>query len=259
MSTSCRSRRARPPLSGVPLVDLGNVAILPGLINAHTHLEFSDLRRAAGRARANRCQSGFAKSCAHRREAAAPATGRHFGRAGRVGPRRYDHARRNRHRPLAERAWAPRRRHDFFRTHRTPGRRHATEWPGPTTHLDQPWPEPGDGPAGRRPGLSPHAPYSVHPELFRRLVRLAGRRQIPLAMHLAESPEEFELLAAGTGPFRDLLVELGVWSPDAIPRGTRVLDYLRQLTAAPRTWSFTATTSTRTRSIFWRRMPTGCR
>jgi len=44
-----------------------------------------------------------------------------------------------------------------------------------------------------------------------------------------------ELLAAGTGPFRQLLEELQVWSPEAIPRGTRVLDYLRELTAAPRT------------------------
>lgn len=53
-------------------------------------------------------------------------------------------------------------------------------------------------------------------------------------MHLAESPEELELLATGGGPFRTLLEELQAWSPGAIPIGTRVLDYLRVLATAPR-------------------------
>jgi len=56
-----------------------------------------------------------------------------------------------------------------------------------------------------------------------------------MAMHLAESREELELLRDGTGPFRQLLEERSMWDADAIPRGSRPLDYLRLLAEAPRT------------------------
>ena len=56
-----------------------------------------------------------------------------------------------------------------------------------------------------QPGLSPHAPYTVHPELLARVVEFSAAKRIPLAMHLAESPEEIELLRDGRGPFRELL------------------------------------------------------
>src|SRR5204862_8197067 len=51
------------------------------------------------------------------------------------------------------------------------------------------------------PGLSPHAPYSVHPDLFVKLVELAALHCVPLAMHLAETRGELELLAHGSGEF----------------------------------------------------------
>jgi 5-methylthioadenosine/S-adenosylhomocysteine deaminase len=57
-----------------------------------------------------------------------------------------------------------------------------------------------------RPGVSPHAPYTVSPAAWE-AVRALG---LPVGTHLHESPAELEWLAAGTGPMAvvaELLVE----------------------------------------------------
>lgn len=76
-----------------------------------------------------------------------------------------------------------------------------------------------------------HAPYSVSPALFD-AIRLAKRRA-PLAVHLAESPEEVEFLRTGRGEFPRLLKDLGVWddrwqSPQCDP--VAYLEHLKYLT-----------------------------
>jgi cytosine/adenosine deaminase-related metal-dependent hydrolase len=54
-----------------------------------------------------------------------------------------------------------------------------------------------------------HAPYSTAPELIR---EIAARERGPLTIHLAESHEEMTFLKTGRGPIRRLLEELGVWT-----------------------------------------------
>ncbi|MBC7105166.1 MAG: amidohydrolase family protein [Firmicutes bacterium] len=49
------------------------------------------------------------------------------------------------------------------------------------------------------PGLSPHAPYTVSPRLYREVVRFARRRGLRVATHLAESRAEKEFLRSGRG------------------------------------------------------------
>ena len=88
--------------------------------------------------------------------------------------------------------------------------------------------------AGRLAGLSPHAPYTVHPRLVERIVNAASERGAPVAMHLAESTDELRLLSTGDGPFQDLLEERGMWDADAIPHGSTPTDYIRLLAQAPR-------------------------
>src|SRR5438552_4332590 len=55
-------------------------------------------------------------------------------------------------------------------------------------------------PAGRcRAGLSPHAPYSTLPELLRLSALKARRSKWPISIHVAESPQEYEMFARAGG------------------------------------------------------------
>lgn len=78
-----------------------------------------------------------------------------------------------------------------------------------------------------RPSVVPHAPYSVAPELFRAIARASGGR--PISIHLAEAPEEMQFLRDGTGAWRELLGQLGVWSDAWHAPGCDPVDYLESL------------------------------
>lgn len=96
----------------------------------------------------------------------------------------------------------------------------------------------GGGTAGL--GLSPHAPYSVSLDAMQIAARCAHERGLRLCTHLAESPEEHEFISTGRGPFRELLQSLGLWSPSASPligTGLDPVGYLEPaLAAAPGRW-----------------------
>ena len=83
-------------------------------------------------------------------------------------------------------------------------------------------------------GISPHAPYSTHFELVRDSVQLARECGCPVAMHLAETKAELELLAHQTGEFRELLIDFGIWNDSLFDTPRRPLDYLHILAEAPR-------------------------
>ncbi len=56
-----------------------------------------------------------------------------------------------------------------------------------------------------RVGLAPHAPYTTSPDLLRHAAATARRRGWPLTCHAAESREEFDMFARGRGPLYDWL------------------------------------------------------
>lgn len=69
-------------------------------------------------------------------------------------------------------------------------------------------------PPGRaRIGLQPHAPYSVQRAAYRHAIARAEKDHLPIATHLAESPEEHEFVARASGPQRRMLEALGLWNP----------------------------------------------
>lgn len=216
--------RRAPPGSAL---DLGDAAIIPGLVNAHTHLEYS-LRdaphdaagglpawigrvveerraRAAGDAAAVHAAAiaaGLAESLRHGVTTIGEiATALPAGGYPRAGPR--------------------------LRVYREalglgfPG----GPLPGSVCgDLDR---------LGSSGGVSPHAPYTVPAALGRALLEAAARRRLPATMHLAEGPDEATLVAHGTGPFRELLERLSAW-PAAAPRLLPASEWIGRLARLPR-------------------------
>jgi cytosine/adenosine deaminase-related metal-dependent hydrolase len=81
-----------------------------------------------------------------------------------------------------------------------------------------------------RVSLAPHAPYSVSPALFAAIrADLDARSGQVTSVHLGESPEETEFIRRGSGPWRALLEELGVWTDTWTAPGMSPVAYLEQI------------------------------
>ena len=61
-----------------------------------------------------------------------------------------------------------------------------------------------------RIGISPHAPYTVSDDLFRASAALAESERLPMAIHVAESSVESQLIVEGKGAFADGLRARGI-------------------------------------------------
>ena len=56
---------------------------------------------------------------------------------------------------------------------------------------------------GMHIGLTLHSPFSVHPELWKLGLKYAKEHDLPLCIHVAESPAEHEYMTKGTGSIAD--------------------------------------------------------
>jgi len=84
---------------------------------------------------------------------------------------------------------------------------------------------PGEPRARFRPGLSPHAPYSVWTPIWKEAVTWANGRGIPWATHLLEAASEPLFTARAQGEIREYLEWLGVWDDGFPPMGQRPISF----------------------------------
>jgi cytosine/adenosine deaminase-related metal-dependent hydrolase len=81
-----------------------------------------------------------------------------------------------------------------------------------------------------RVSLAAHAPYSVAPLVLRGIRQALDREPLaPCSVHLSESIEEVEFIATGGGPWRTLLEDLGSWDPAFVAPGVTPVQYLDDL------------------------------
>jgi aminodeoxyfutalosine deaminase len=63
-------------------------------------------------------------------------------------------------------------------------------------------------------GVSPHAPYSLDSTNYRNVVDVARWADLPIATHIAELPYERDFLENKSGPLREFLDTIGLWRDD---------------------------------------------
>lgn len=222
----------KPP-AGVPLTDLGDVALFPGMVNAHTHLDLSDRKKRLGEPgtpMSDWVRKVVAERTTPKKKLAAVANGAQQSIRNGVTTlgdiATYDPL------ELPTNECGPR----SLRFHEVIGFSQAR---APSAHtglvkkLKRSKAEGAPQLEGSpMEGVAPHAPYTVSPPLLRNLVNTAAEWDMPVAFHLAESQEELDFLTTGAGGFQEILEERSMWDPWAVPRGSVPLDYLRILTRA---------------------------
>src|SRR5688500_5757739 len=80
-----------------------------------------------------------------------------------------------------------------------------------------------------RIGLTPHAPYTVDLDGYRQCLEIARQRNLPLATHLAETPDEAEFLRHHTGPFRQIWERLGRWAEPVPTFGGEPIEFAHSI------------------------------
>jgi cytosine/adenosine deaminase-related metal-dependent hydrolase len=216
--------------TSVDAVDLGRAAILPALVNAHTHLELSYLHerippaprfgqwvRAVMTSRQQYPDAADARILEPARRAIRDARAAGTGLIGDISNTLVTV-------PLLREAGMP--AHVFHELTGFTEQDPLARVRDARAHVDAL--EPGARDVGI--SLAPHAPYSVSAALFQ-AIRADVDAHVPAiaSVHLGETPDEIALLRHGSGDIRDVLQELGRWPADWRPPGVSPVQYLVDL------------------------------
>ena len=216
----------RDPDPSTPDVDLGDVALLPGLVNAHTHLELSYLRgqvppadafvawvrgvMAARRQRPDPLASDILDGV---RAGIDEAVRTGTAVVGDISNTLVTHG------PLLESPLAGVLFNELIRFNTA----------DPYGLVDQACQQIDALPVSPRirASLAAHAPYSVAPLVFRAIRDAVDQRPfVPCSVHLSESREESEFILHGGGPWREFLEQVGSWDPAFVAPGVSPVRYL---------------------------------
>ncbi|HYR21361.1 MAG TPA: amidohydrolase family protein [Chthoniobacterales bacterium] len=186
--------------AGEEIVDLGEQALLPGLINAHCHLDYTCLRgkiprqqsftdwiRAINAEKAKLSPEDYVRSI---NEGFAEA--KRFGTTTIANLTAFPELVAQIHAPI--RTWWFAELIDV----RDPSR--ANEIVDAAV---------GQLKSAEHWGLAPHAPFTASVNLYRRCEEIARRENVSLTTHLAESREEMSMFRDGSGPLHEFLKEIG--------------------------------------------------
>jgi cytosine/adenosine deaminase-related metal-dependent hydrolase len=182
------------------VLDLGEVVLLPGLINAHCHLDytvlrgkigpqesFSDWIRAINAEKAKLSDRDYIGSIE-----AGFAEAQHFGTT-----------------TIANLTAVPKLVESISEPIRTWwfGELIDVRTPDQAEQIANDAAE--DLKSARHWGLAPHAPFTASARLYARCEEIAREKDIPLTTHLAESREEMQMFRAAAGPAFDFLKSIG--------------------------------------------------
>ena len=215
--------------AGVEVIDLGRVAMMPGLVNAHTHLELSFLwgkvppadalvdwvarlmAQRAALAPAADDTSAIDNAILDMEEAGTAAVGDIANTFGSVAPIAKSRLHAVVFRELIGFNVAePEARVAAVRAEIAAFKVKARKAPLRVT-------------------LAPHAPYSVSPGMFQAIAADPETARGVSSVHLGESLDEVRFLESGDGAFRSLLERVGAWNPSWDVPKCGPADYLARL------------------------------